>query len=119
MYEKLKEAGFFREFGHDEPDSPSLNDGVGKLTDGDVQKIITYLYSGVPLIVTPGAANDVLSDDVISVGPPHIMTDGVWVWRRDLAYYVENYRVELPETFIEHMKKQRWKIGEIDTLSLM
>ena len=119
MYEKLLKAGFIREFGYDDAEAPSLKDGVGKLTSGDIPKIVIYLKSGVPLIVTPGSANDVLSEDIISVGPPHIMTDGVWMWRNDLAYYVEKYRIELPEAFIAHMKQQHWKIGEVDTLALM
>jgi len=31
-----------------------------------------------------------------------LLTDGHWTWRNDLAYYVENYRIGLPDEFIQH-----------------
>jgi hypothetical protein len=32
------------------------------------------------------------------------MSDGDWVWRQDLAYFVERYRIRLPEEFLRHVR---------------
>jgi len=38
-----------------------------------------------------------------------------FVWPRTLAYYVEQYDVELPAEFEEHMKRNQWRVpSEID-----
>lgn len=35
------------------------------------------------------------------------MSDGYWVWRADLAYYVERYRVALDPVFIADVRAGR------------
>ena len=36
----------------------------------------------------------------------YMMTDGTYGWRSDVIYYVENYDMELPEDFIQHILDQ-------------
>ncbi len=36
-------------------------------------------------------------------GGPSLHTDGEWIWRKDFAYYVENYRVAVASEFVQHV----------------
>jgi hypothetical protein len=47
---------------------------------------------------------DVLSGDSFyeGSGGSSLLTDGVWLWRYDLAHYVETHRLWVPLEFIDH-----------------
>lgn len=66
------------------------------------QKILEYLKSGDVHSVAPGFAKDVFTGDKIN-GSLMILTDGMFAWRSDTAYYVEKYNIALPEKFIKHI----------------
>jgi len=38
------------------------------------------------------------------------MSDADWRWHSDLPYYVENYRVALPEEFLKRMRTMNFQI---------
>lgn len=65
--------------------------------------IISYLIDGgEPLITSTGLTKDVFTGE--STGCPNwLMTDGVYEWRADYAYYVDRYNLVLPEDFVEHI----------------
>ena len=50
----------------------------------------------------------VLDPSKAKVTPSHVMTDGIWVWPYDLAYYVEAYHILLPEEFVAHVRSVGW-----------
>jgi len=39
------------------------------------------------------------------------LTDGTWMWPEGLAHYVEAHDVALPDDFVQHARKQGWKIS--------
>ncbi len=47
------------------------------------------------------AVSDPLDPDRVLPGGSSVMTDGSWFWRRDLAYFVRQYRVYVPDEFVE------------------
>src|SRR5690348_6376817 len=67
--------------------------------------VADYLSRGVSLRGYFGYSYCRLPD-----GPPEEemgtddLTDGEWIWPEALAFYVRNYSVRLPETFISHAK---------------
>src|SRR5262249_11657185 len=38
-----------------------------------------------------------------------ILTDGVWVWPSDLAYYVAVYHCRIPEGFLQYVTSSDWR----------
>jgi hypothetical protein len=55
------------------------------------------------------------------IGSPNILTDGLYAWPEDLAYYVEHYNVCLPEEFQQTAIRNNWEVPsniDIDDLDL-
>ena len=69
----------------------------------DENKIIDYLNSASIFLGSPGIAFDVITPSSRPIGATSILSDGVWMWPQYLAYYVKNYRLALPEAFVEHI----------------
>lgn len=67
--------------------------------------VADYLDSGVNLVVS-GRALDVVHNET-PIGLRGIDTDGVWVWPRQLGYYVRTYGVPLPEAFLIRAREAR------------
>jgi hypothetical protein len=115
----LKTVGFYKDLPHGFKSHPELKSVISGMAHPHTDAILNYLRSGEVHTACPGLIEDVLSEERILIGSPHIMTDGVWAWPNDLAYYVEKYHVKLPEVFIDHMKSNKWQVPEnIDVLSL-
>jgi hypothetical protein len=114
----LQRVGFFREMPHGVPTGPSLQKARGETALPGEEEIASYLEHGQVHIATPGYGHDVL-DPTRRTAPPHYLTDGRFVWPGDLAYYVRNYHVRLPEPFIAHMTAAGWRIPtDIDMTTL-
>ncbi len=103
---RLKEVGFFAELGEGSKPGPSLRESVRDRREKDERKLIAYLKKGVFLFACPELGRDVLDESARLTLIPHILTDGVWVWRGDLRYYVKKYHVELPEDFLFHVRSR-------------
>ena len=59
-----------------------------------------YLRSG-GYLVAGGPAFDAVDSSVVNpVSARGLQTDGEWYWPTELAYYVEQYGVLLPEEFV-------------------
>jgi hypothetical protein len=69
---------------------------------------VQYLNAAATLAATGSLVDDALDATKKAVAPLEIATDGMWVWPRDLAYYVGNYHVVLPSEFVEHMRICSW-----------
>jgi hypothetical protein len=106
----LRKAGFFRELSHGMVDGPSLRESLRESPIENEHKVIDYLSHGVLFVATFGLASDVLDDKGALIGPPHILTDGIWAWPKDLIHYVKKYHIYLPEEFVSHMKANHWKV---------
>ena len=115
---KLTYVGNFTELGYDDAEAPSLATSRGKRAPDHKQQVVDYLTTAITYIVSPGREVDAL-DPTKRAGSSSIATDGVYVWPRALAYYVETYDVELPAAFEAHMARNGWKPpADIDKLSL-
>ena len=79
---------------------------------------INYLKKGIVFIACPGTVRDALNVTSGIIGSPHILTDGVWAWPADLAYYVEKYHVRLPDDFTQHMKSCFWTPPNGDNINI-
>ena len=94
----ITRVGFFRELSHGEPDGPSLHDALEHAEDqADRAVIVKYLRSGRVIAAAAGPTHDVLSPDKTPHLPLKICTDGRFVWPADYAYYVDRYRIPVPD----------------------
>lgn len=83
------------------PHLPRLLGARGQLADTDVACVLNYLRAGVGVVDSMEMCVDPLDPNASHPGGSGLLTDGRWVWRQDLAYYVERYKVGLPLAFIE------------------
>lgn len=108
-FKQFKKAGFFKEL--NDYNRPSMLDYINKASYSNLNRIITYLTSGVLIVESQAMAFDVIkpnpSQEVCKMG---ICTDGTWFWKNEIHYYVKNYNLKLPDSFIQHMEKNNWII---------
>ena len=106
----MKFVGYFEELEPTMPRKVSMRRVVGKLDANLAGALAGYLRSGALVAAVPLAAFDVLSLDRKPTPAPHVLTDGEYVWRGDLAYYVETYLVGLPRRFTRHAELSGYKV---------
>lgn len=106
----ITSVGYFREMPDGRLSDPSIKDYLNKGEDYPIEKICAYLDSGLPLIVSPGVAFDIVDEAKGVAGSPSILTDGKWAWSGVLSYYVKNYGLLLDSEFVDTMMANDWKI---------
>ncbi len=105
------------------PSNPSIRGYINKGENNSIESICAYLDDGLPLIVTPGVAVDIIDETKGIAGSPSILTDGEWAWSGVRSYYVRRYNLKLDSAFIKTMKENDWKIpirkDELDYSSIL
>ncbi|RAM66396.1 hypothetical protein [Herbaspirillum rubrisubalbicans] len=90
----MKVIGLFKEVIPDANQTAAgLTDIAGKLSKFEVISVLEYLKSGVVVFDVIGADRDPLNQSVVISGAASLISDGYWIWRLDLAYYVEKYQI--------------------------
>ena len=107
---KVNTVGYYKEMTEAKENAESILSFINKCNIEEIENICNYLDSGVALIVVPGISEDVINPEKGNAGVLSEYTDGTWLWRGDLSYYVKNYNLKLPDEFIETMKKNNWKV---------
>jgi hypothetical protein len=115
---KLLKVGFFKEFPYSPKDEVSIFESRDKLDIMLAPLVATYLNSGVAVVVAPQITTDVFSTTLKPIGTLAYLTDGIWVWPSDLGYYVNCYKVNLPQVFLDHMRSNKWQVATVDVNAL-
>ncbi|MFE1440925.1 hypothetical protein [Streptomyces sp. NPDC058739] len=108
MTSRLRSVGFFTELapGWGLPLDGSIQDAVRPAGEPDEHLIVAYLRRGTGLWSEMSAGPDVLDPEA-----PHLTaigslyTDGTWLWREDLPYYLATYHLALPAAFVDHVRE--------------
>ncbi|ACY14784.1 hypothetical protein Hoch_2241 [Haliangium ochraceum DSM 14365] len=108
--EGLLKVGWFHELEHCDYEGVSLEKARSESPAPDEDRIAAYLDAGHLYIAATGFVEDWFADDEIMIGPPHLLTDGVYVWPADLPYYVRNYHVRLPKAFMIHVANNGYEM---------
>lgn len=91
-------------FDHDLASScPAMRDYISDDPIDSKEVIIDFLLNaGTVDLATSANAVDVFTGDPIPIRD-NTRTDGVYSWGEDLAYYVDQYNLRLPEEFVQHI----------------
>jgi hypothetical protein len=104
----LRPVGFFEELGFAIHYTEKIRDAVQDRAAPNEQKVISYLNGGYVLLDVPETAVDVIAGKGRIIGGSSLVSDGTWVWRRDLAYYVGKYHLRLPAEFLDHLIQRKY-----------
>lgn len=108
----LRVVGYYREMFPDDLALPLMRDSLKCEPVSDVAKIVHYLRSGVMTAGCMGMVLDVFAPEKGEFLECDMLTDGVYEWRADLAYYVEKYNLALPIEFLEHVRSNDWMVPD-------
>ncbi|MBF6085358.1 hypothetical protein [Nocardia cyriacigeorgica] len=90
----------------DGPDKTGLPDFSTRriVQDEDERsKIKQFLTGGVLILRTSGRSADALAPEKKRAVPMSYATDGVWIWSRAAAYYLDNHGIAPEEDFLAHI----------------
>ncbi|MFF2012309.1 hypothetical protein ACFVWY_24940 [Streptomyces sp. NPDC058195] len=109
-------ADFFQELW-----SPSFGTPRGSVRDflapeayEDAQRIAEYLRGGHEIFSVMGVSEDVLGTGKTVLGGDSIFSDGEWIWRGDLWFYVWTHHVKLPEEFLTYIREHHYVVPPED-----
>ena len=89
----------------------SINNHISREELCNKKEIMSYLDSGICLAYSCGFSKDVLNPEKRIGIVPDILTDGKYLWHRNLIYYVDKYNLKLPQEFLDYAESQKWKVG--------
>jgi hypothetical protein len=108
----LRSVGFYDELGttHHYRSEGSIHDACAAEPGVGEAAVVAYLRSGHGFLDVMEASKDVIRRDVVLTGAPCLFSDGTWVWRLDLAHYVERYHLRLPREFLDHVRANGFSV---------
>ena len=92
--------GFFSENNLSMANNGSIKQFIVSKVNYDKKKILDYLQNGKKEAICPKPIYDIISGKMISTSFT-VLTDGEYIWKNDLPYYVDKYNIKLPQSFIE------------------
>lgn len=108
----MKILGFYEELW-----PPRAGEPEGKIKDyirdaplPDESDIVEYLARGHELFSVMGAEEDVLGSDYRILGGHSVMSDGEWIWRKSLWFYLNRHHIDLPEEFINKVRAYNYEV---------
>jgi len=113
---KLKRQGFYKEMPHGDKNDPSILQFIRDEGDIEESRICQYLEEGTVVIACGGIVKDIVNADNGIAGCPNMLTDGIWLWPGDLAYYVKRYHLKVNKDFIKSMRDNNWHIKDIPNI---
>ncbi|MBL7261625.1 hypothetical protein [Paractinoplanes lichenicola] len=112
----MRTAGMFVELGQTRhpgpPERIADHLGAGPLDDADL--VTQYLDHGYQLIDMMDVERDVLAPDQQFLSGSSILTDGEWLWRRDLSHYVRRHHVTLPRDLLAGIRERAYTMPSVD-----
>ena len=117
----VRTAGMFVELGQSRHPDPALSiaDHVGAEALEDADLVTGYLDRGYLLIDMMDVERDVLDPGQELLNGSSIRTDGDWLWRQDLAYYVRRHHVALPPELLATIRERQYTVPPVDEARLI
>ncbi len=111
----MRILGHFEEFWSEQAGVPDgkIKDFTREVGEPDEGRILTYLGNGKDLFLAMGTVGDVLGSDQRILSGESIATDGEWIWRADLGFYVRNYHIQLPKDFLDRVREHGYGVPDV------
>ncbi|KOX11716.1 hypothetical protein ADK66_05825 [Micromonospora sp. NRRL B-16802] len=111
----MKTVGFFRELDPNPTElyRESIHAHLSSKPLSDATQVEGYLRSGHGLIDVMGAEIDVLGSGRHLIGGASVLTDGEWLWRDDLRFYLATHHVHLPQDFLETAHGNDYRVPDL------
>ncbi|MFG2312359.1 hypothetical protein ACGFS9_27375 [Streptomyces sp. NPDC048566] len=112
----IRTVGFFAELPSSWgfPIEGHMRDHVNGVAAADEEKIVAYLRAGAGVWSEMSAGPDVLDFEAPELsGIGSLFTDGRWLWRQDLAYYLAKYHLSLDPDFIQHVRNSDYRVPAV------
>ncbi|WP_369391996.1 hypothetical protein AB5J72_33720 [Streptomyces sp. CG1] len=116
----MKVLGFYSELWSSSPEATSsIRSFVAGAPQPNESEIASYLRSGHMLFASMGVVDDVLGSGEDIMGGGSLFTDGEWVWRGDLWFYVSRHHVVLPDDFRAKAESLGYVVPSVEQERLM
>ncbi|QKV91691.1 hypothetical protein HUT19_07955 [Streptomyces sp. NA02950] len=111
----MKILGFYSELWPSRAGVPegSIGNYASDVPVADEERLVSYLKDGDLLFAAMGAEKDVLGSGEYILGAGSLFTDGEWVWRGDLWFYLSTYHVRLPESFVSKVRSLNYMVPNV------
>lgn len=81
----------------------------------DRNLVAQYMKAATPVFDVPGDVTDLLDTAKSIRSGPSLVSDGEWIWRVDSIHYFENYSLEIPAEFLNHVRGRNYRPrGDVD-----
>lgn len=114
----MRVIGVFKELEPQAELLPGFNELRNSLNPEVRGRVAKYLSGGVPVFDVMGASRDPENPEHFIPGGPSLISDGEWVWRNDLQYFVANYGIGLPEEFVRKAMAGNIKLNESEIIAI-
>jgi hypothetical protein len=81
--------------------------------DEQRRRLVDYLRSGEPLLVSEAREADVVDQARGTVVPVNFRTDGTWVWTDAVTYYLDEHRLRPEADLVKHIRSRRFRPPEL------
>ena len=85
-------------------DGPRFHANHPRVDEQESPKLLRYLRTGEPLLLTTGRLEDVFDRARGKVVPMSFRTDGAWVWSDATAYYLETHGLQPDPALVKHIR---------------
>lgn len=99
--DRMIEIGTFKEIEND--DYPPFESTDQPIPEKEI--VLRYLKETPDVAAAPAILRDVFTGESLHM-ELLARSDGVYIWRSDIAYYFEKYDLKLPNEFIEYVLQQ-------------
>ena len=79
----------------------------------DKDQIVKYLETASTAAVSGYEDMDCPVCKNAKWNPSHYRSDGVWLWPSDLAHFVDEHQMRIPERFLVHIRASNYKPRDI------
>jgi hypothetical protein len=93
---------------------PSILDNVGREPLPDADRVVAYLRAGHGLIAMMDVQDDFFDRSQQVLSGSSVSTDGDWLWRDDLAHYVQRHNVTIPDEFLRLIRERHYIVPDVD-----
>jgi hypothetical protein len=99
----------------DPADGPSFDPQHPRLDNPfERRRILNYLNTGEPLLVTAALMDDIVDPSRGAVVPMSFRTDGTWIWTDTTTYYLREHLLKPESALLAHIRQNRYLMPTVD-----